>query len=82
MRRLDALQIPPCNLGVQFASSSFALILKIIVQFGYSKKKCILLIHTKLQSTVDYKEIQGSIEKIKVCKSWMYLPYLKDDVIK
>lgn len=37
---------------------------------------------SKLLSTVNYKKIQGSIEKIKVYKSWIYMPYLKDDVIK
>lgn len=38
--------------------------------------------HSKLLSTVNYKKIQGSTEKIKVCKSWIHMPYLKDDVIK
>lgn len=69
MRRLDALQIPPCNLGVQFASSSFALILKIIVQFGYSKKSvfCLYTVSYSLQWTT--KKYKAVLKKLKVCKS-------------
>lgn len=69
MRRLDALQIPPCNLGVQFASSSFALILKIIVQFGYSKKSvfCLYTVSYSLQwTTKKYKAVLKKLKFVRV----------------